>query len=182
MLEKANLFYVVMKATQGVALKRSTFFNLSSKVASVPPHNASFPRLSQNRDDTSDWYHKHILCFFYLMWILGIWPKSSLPLMCGNQGSVFAFQVKDLPIFLRDFRDVLRLAVLSCFTAQLVEWRKTVSSAIVFGIFSLLCSSLKLSSSGKQNLSFHFRPWSNSHKNQYWKSFGDFGQAPVCIL
>lgn len=64
---------------------------------------------------------------------------------CGNQGGVFALQVKGF-IFFSGFRGVLRLAVLTWFTAQLVEWRKTVSFAIVFGIFSELCSSFKLPS------------------------------------
>ena len=69
------------------------------------------------------------------------------------------FQEKDLPFFLffvSDFRDVLRLAVLSWFTAELVEWRKTVSSGIAFGVFSLLCSSFKLPSHDLASRSCHF--------------------------
>lgn len=65
--------------------------------------------------------------------------------LCGNQGGVFALQGKDF-IFFSVFRGVRRLGMLSWFTAQLVEWRKTVSFTIVFGIFLLLCSSFKLSS------------------------------------
>ena len=69
------------------------------------------------------------------------------------------FQEKDLPFFfffVSDFRDVLRLAVLSWFTAELVEWRKTVSSGIAFGVFSLLCSSFKLPSHDLASRSYHF--------------------------
>lgn len=46
--------------------------------------------------------------------------------------------------------------MLRWFTAQVVEWRKTVSSAVACGVFSLLCSSFKLSSHDLASRSFHF--------------------------
>lgn len=98
----------------------------------------------------------------------------SLPLMCGNQGGVFAFQIKDLPFFsLSDFRDVLRLAVLSWFTAQFIKCRKRVSSTNAFGIFLLLYSSFKLSSHDLASRTYRFILGLGLivNKNQYRKSF-----------
>lgn len=48
--------------------------------------------------------------------------------------------------FLINFRHLLRLAVLSCFAAQLAKGRKAVQSSVGFDLFLLLCSSFKLSS------------------------------------
>ena len=113
--------------------------------------NASFPRLSRNRNDTSDWSHKRILCFFYLTWNFGAWPCQVIP--ATHMGSKVVSLYSRLRTYLffffffpNDFRDILILAVLSWFSAGLVGWRKTVSSAIAFGIFLLLCSSFKSSS------------------------------------